>query len=206
MTRDNTSVYQIVVQDYKQTCQKYGPRDESGERHPSKPHEAVRSSIAPLARSLRNNAHIDPDDLITAISLERLRYAEALHFLGFDHAASAEILRCWIRLKLDAPAGGPYDLLGIALAAIAELGEPDTPRVSSHDDTMGGITGCWDAPPRSDWPLVFAQIFNHDTLAAIQRVGVYFAPDFTKAKWLVYHMVQRKWERLLGFSKWHRRP
>ncbi|KAI0976482.1 hypothetical protein F4678DRAFT_482629 [Xylaria arbuscula] len=206
MTRDTTFAYhQIAVQDYKQTWQKHDPRDESGEHQPSKPHEAVRGSMTPLARSLRDNAHTDPDDLTAALSLERLRYAEALHFLGFDHAAGAEILRCWIRLKLEAPAGGPYDLLGIALAAIAELGEPDT-RDACHDDMAGRIPGCWDAPPRSDWPLVFARVFNHDTLAAIQRVGVYFAPDFTKAKWLVYHMVQRKWERLLGLNKWCRRP
>lgn len=141
---------------------------------------------------LQGSAHTEPDDLIAALVREPLGYLEALQSLGFEHNTSLSILRYWITVKLDAPAGGPYNLLGIALAAIAELGEPNM----RADDCR--VVDCGNAPARSDWPLVFAQVLNCEALAAVQRLGVYFAPDFAKAKWLVYHMVLRRWERLVG--------
>ncbi|TGJ86660.1 hypothetical protein E0Z10_g2110 [Xylaria hypoxylon] len=148
--------------------------------------------LAPLAPSLSENTNTEPDDLIATLVRDQLNYMEALKFLGFGHETSASILRCWIALKLDAPAGGPYDLLGIALAAIAELGENDM------RDCHCDVVGCGNTPPRSEWQFAFAEILNYEALAAVQRVGAYLAPDFTKAKWLVYHMVLRRWRELVG--------
>ncbi|KAJ8106680.1 hypothetical protein ONZ43_g6982 [Nemania bipapillata] len=86
--------------------------------------------------------------------------------------------------------GGPYELFGVALAAIAEMGEPE------GDNNVG--RGRMNRSPRSEWQLAFAQVLNGEALAAAGRLGAHMAPDFAKAKWLVYHMVMRRWERFLG--------
>jgi hypothetical protein len=123
---------------------------------------------------------------------ERLGYVQALEFIGFNHDISVSILRYWITLKLSAPAGGPYNLLGVALAAIAELGEP------GMHTCHGGIASREkkNKTPRPEWQFVFGQAFNHKALRSIRRGGVYQAPDFKKAKWLVYGIVVSRWEGL----------
>ncbi|KAI3320454.1 hypothetical protein HD806DRAFT_506419 [Xylariaceae sp. AK1471] len=165
-------------------------------RHFSVSHEQLWGSTAqppPLARSLHSGLDGEVADLISVLVQERLSYVDVLEFLGFNHDISLSILQYWITLKLSAPAGGPYDLLGVALAAIAELGEPGI------QTFQGGIvnhkkTG---KPPRSEWQLVFAQVLNHEALRLIRRDGAYHALSFTKAKWLVYRMVLSRWERLV---------
>ncbi|RWA06265.1 hypothetical protein EKO27_g8834 [Xylaria grammica] len=150
------------------------------------------SHLISLAPSLPDDAPTEPDDLINALVREQINYIEALEFLGFEYETSVSILRCWIALKLNAPTGGPYDLLGVALAAVAELGETEM------RDCHGNAAGYGSTLSRSEWRTAFAQILNYKALAAIGRVGVYLAPDFTKAKWLVYHMVLRRWRKLVG--------
>jgi hypothetical protein len=132
------------------------------------------------------------------LAQERLGFAEALEFLGFNYDTSMSMLRYWTILRLSAPAGGPYDLLGIALAAIAELGEPGTQTRTCHGEKEKTTK----APcPRSEWRLVFAQALNYEGLRSIRRAGAYLAPNFTKAKWLVYRMVLRRWDELVQRRK-----
>ncbi|KAI0427353.1 hypothetical protein F5Y09DRAFT_344756 [Xylaria sp. FL1042] len=200
MTRHAAPAYHATYKDHDQRCEKSDFRSESWQQS-SVPQERLQGSIAqrtPFALSLHGNAYTEPDDLIALLVRERLNYLKVLRFLGFEYQTSVAILRCWITLQLDAAAGGPYDLLGIALAAIAELGEPGEPDTRARH---GDAVGCWEAPPRPDWPLIFAQVLNYEALAAIRSVGVYFAPDFTKAKWLVYHMVLRQWQKLVGLGE-----
>ncbi|KAF2966692.1 hypothetical protein GQX73_g6883 [Xylaria multiplex] len=120
-----------------------------------------------------------------------LRNIDVLNHLGFGYETSVSILECWNTLRDDAPAGGPYKIIGVALATIAELGETEMP------ECHGQVVGSRNAPARSEWAAAFAQILNDETLAAAQRVGAYLAPDFTQAKWLVHHMVLRRWEQLV---------
>ncbi|KAI1277728.1 hypothetical protein F5Y07DRAFT_84326 [Xylaria sp. FL0933] len=189
--------YYATNKDRDQRCQNNDNRPESGQQS-SVPHERVQGStgqLRPFASSLQDHAHMRRDDLIDLLVLERYHYVEALRFLGFEHQTAEAIVRRWITLKMDAAAGGPYDLLGVALAAIAELGESGGPDMRAcHGDPVGR----WEAPPRSDWLLIFAQVLNEEAITVIQHGGVYFAPDFAKAKRLVYHMVRIRWERLLG--------
>ncbi|KAI0541863.1 hypothetical protein GGR58DRAFT_497757 [Xylaria digitata] len=121
----------------------------------------------------------------------KLRNIGVLNHLGFGHETSVSILKCWTTLRDDASAGGPYEIIGVALATIAELGETEM------RECHGRIMGSGNAPPRSEWPAAFAQILNDETLVAAQRIGAYLAPDFKKAKWLVHHMVLNRWEQLV---------
>ncbi|KAI1161891.1 hypothetical protein F5B18DRAFT_674045 [Nemania serpens] len=146
------------------------------------------------ASSRDGDARIEPDDLVAVLVREQPSYVTVLELLGFTAKTSALILRYWIALKLDAPTGGPYELLGVALATIAELGEPEMR--ASRGDGMGG--GKMNRCPTSEWQLAFAQVLNRDGLREVCRVGAYLAPDFTKAKWLVYQMVMRRWGELIG--------
>ncbi|KAI0805360.1 hypothetical protein GGR55DRAFT_698333 [Xylaria sp. FL0064] len=171
--------YYATNKDRDQRCQKHDNRSESRQQS-SVPHERAQGftgRLEPFASSLPDNAYMERDDLIAQLVQERHHCVEALRFLSFEYQTAKAIVRRWITLKMDAAAGGPYDLLGVALAAIAELGEPGEPDMRAcHGDA----------------------VLNREALAAIQNVGVYLAPDFTKAKWLVYHTVLRRWEKLLG--------
>ncbi|KAI1191611.1 hypothetical protein F5B17DRAFT_382606 [Nemania serpens] len=71
--------------------------------------------------------------------------------LGFTNKTSMLILRYWVALKLDAPTGGPYELLGVALAAIAELGEPEMPTSSGAVMSRETVNRC----PMFEWRLAF---------------------------------------------------
>ncbi|KAI1114554.1 hypothetical protein F5Y14DRAFT_450858 [Nemania sp. NC0429] len=115
-----------------------------------------------------------------------------LQLLGFTEKTSEFIFRYWVALKRDAPTGGPYDLLGVALATIAELGEPEM-RTSCGDAIIcREMIGC----STSEWERAFAEVLNLDGLRGVWEAGAYFAPDFTKAKWLVNRMLVRRWEEL----------
>ncbi|KAI1346057.1 hypothetical protein F5Y01DRAFT_32466 [Xylaria sp. FL0043] len=197
MTWHEAPSYYATNEDRDQRCQKHDNRSESRQQS-SVPHERVQGStgqLEPFASSPRDKDYMERDDLIAQLVRERHHYVEALRFLGFEYLTAEAIVRRWITLKMDAAAGGPYDLLGVALAAIAELGETGEPDMRAcHGDPVGR----WEAPPRCDWLLIFAQILNQEALTVIQNGGVYFAPDFAKAKRFVYHMVRRRWENLLG--------
>ncbi|KAI8625640.1 hypothetical protein F5Y19DRAFT_489477 [Xylariaceae sp. FL1651] len=145
--------------------------------------------VAPLEQSSWNR---EPDHLASVILQERLCYLKALESLGFKDDTSMSILRYWVTINLNAPTGGPYDLLGVVLAAIAELGEPDLQTCyggNKRRDRTNKI-------PKPEWEYAFAQALNNEALRSIWRAGVYLAPSFTKAKWIVYRMVMRRWEDL----------
>ncbi|KAI0103788.1 hypothetical protein GGR51DRAFT_241210 [Nemania sp. FL0031] len=146
--------------------------------------------------------HTAPDDLIaTPLDGGRLEYVKILEYLGFRHKASIAILRYWAAVELDAPTGGPYSLLGVALAAIAELGEPETRGCRGRGGGRGGGDGAGletKSQSRSEWYLAFAWVLNSEALAAIHSGGAYMAPNFTEAKWLVHRMVTGRWDSLVG--------
>ncbi|KAI1201179.1 hypothetical protein F5X97DRAFT_320547 [Nemania serpens] len=143
---------------------------------------------SPCAASRGGSARIEPDDLVSVLVRELPAYVAMLEVLGFNGKTSISILRYWVALELDAPTGGPYELLGVALATIAELGEPEM-RTS-----RGKMNGC----PKSEWQLAFAQVLNCHALLEVGRAGAYVAHDFAKAKWLAYQVVVRRWGELIG--------
>ncbi|KAI1818788.1 hypothetical protein GGS20DRAFT_526860 [Poronia punctata] len=128
----------------------------------------------------------DMDDLISILVRERLGYASFLERLGFSYNTSISILRYWVTLGLKAPAGGPYDLFGTALAVIAELDEPRyDPGMKCDEQSMAS---------KRDWLLAFAPILNDRALSSLRRARVHQAETFTQAKWVVYRMMVGWWE------------
>ncbi|KAI1185603.1 hypothetical protein F5B17DRAFT_25594 [Nemania serpens] len=140
------------------------------------------------------SAQIEPGDVVSKLVREQPGYVTVLVLLGFTNKTSMLILRYWVALKLDAPTGGPYELLGVALATIAELGEPEMPTSCGHVMSRGTMNRC----SIFEWQLAFSQVLNRNGLREVCRVGVYLAPNFTEAKWLVYQMVKRRWAELTG--------
>jgi hypothetical protein len=132
-----------------------------------------------------NNPYRDVDDLIPAIVQERPGYMFFLERLGFNHDTSISILRYWVTLKLKAPAGGPYDLFGTALAVIAELDEPRTQ--TCHDCI--NVREAPEKPCKLDWFLAFAHILNDRALSSFRRVGIHRSQNFSQVKRMVYHMM-----------------
>ncbi|KAI1121549.1 hypothetical protein F5Y10DRAFT_282401 [Nemania abortiva] len=193
MTRHNVHAHQAVDKSQSWIRQPDRPQH-SPMLH--EPRRGLTAQAAGLPPSLRSDTHTEPD--IAAALIRELGYVEMLHFLGFKLDTSVAILRYWAALKLDASTGGPYDLLGVALGAIAELGELETRGCRGDVADLGKMN----QSPRSEWHLAFAQVLNCEALAAVRRAGAYVAPDFAKAKWLVCHMVMRRWERLVGWVRY----
>jgi len=169
-----------------------GPRDTnygySGQSHSHEPPDQLPGSteqLVALGSSVRDNPHKDIDDLISAIVQERPGYMFFLERLGFNHDTSILILRYWTTLKLKAPAGGPYDLFGTALAVIAELDEPRTQ--TCHDCI--NVRETPEIPCKLDWFLAFAHILNDRALLSLRRVGIHRAQNFGQAKCMVYRMM-----------------
>ncbi|KAI1259110.1 hypothetical protein F5Y18DRAFT_318173 [Xylariaceae sp. FL1019] len=119
---------------------------------------------------------------------ERVGYLQMLQLLGFNGSLAVSILHHWVSLKVNAPAGGPYGVLGAALAAIAELNDSCTVDMIKQ--------GQPDMSKESEWESTFAQVLNYEALRTVRAAGVYLAPDFTKAKWMVYRLLMRRWEIL----------
>ncbi|KAI1174142.1 hypothetical protein F4777DRAFT_580306 [Nemania sp. FL0916] len=120
--------------------------------------------------------------------LDHVRLFEAV---GFKHQASMSIFHYWFTILQDAPAGGPYDLLGAALAAIAELSEPKGWPSYGDNHEVSAFA----------WQRTFAQVLNYEALEAVREAGAYLAPDFAKAKLLVNRLIQQRWEQLVRFGK-----
>ncbi|KAI0393947.1 hypothetical protein F5Y17DRAFT_279875 [Xylariaceae sp. FL0594] len=156
--------------------------------HSHKPLEQLpEPTELPVALSipLRGAADGDIDGLVYALGEERPEYLFFLERLGFNHETSWAILRYWITLKLKAPAGGPYDLFGTALAVIAELDEPQ--KRTCHD-----CINVRQAPGKSckvDWFLAFARILNDRALASLQSIVLHRPRSFKQAKIIVYRMM-----------------
>ncbi|KAI0876668.1 hypothetical protein GGS24DRAFT_211115 [Hypoxylon argillaceum] len=201
MTRHKAPTRQAADQSCSQTHQNQGQGlGLEDPRHPLMSHEpqwGLTAQAAAVVPYLRSGTHAELDDLIAALVRMEMGYIEVLEFLGFTRETSKSILRYWVVLKLDAPTGGPYGLLGVALAAIADMGEPE---VRACEDSGGGGGGTTNQSPKSEWQPAFAQVLNNEALAAVGRLGAYLAPDFSKAKQLVYHMIMRRWERLMGHT------
>ncbi|KAI1326687.1 hypothetical protein F5Y16DRAFT_374383 [Xylariaceae sp. FL0255] len=155
----------------------------STNREPTIQHPPWRPSSTWDYEPLPLNTPAEVQNVFPVLLRERLGYLATLTFLGFNEYAGYTILQYWITLKLGASAGGPYKLIGVALAAIAELGEVE----SCTRSTMT----C-----RSQWRVTFARMLTHETLMALQRIGVYDSPTFSQAKWMVYRLMMERWEEL----------
>ncbi|KAI0020883.1 hypothetical protein F4780DRAFT_316411 [Xylariomycetidae sp. FL0641] len=107
---------------------------------------------------------------------ERASLISTLTHLGFREDISWSILRYWIMLKVNAPAGGPYALIGVALAAVAEVRERE------GQASMG-------------W---FAGVLNEDMLQLLRR---HSNLDLRGAKALVSRIMLARWERLVKLNR-----
>ncbi|KAI0148384.1 hypothetical protein GGR57DRAFT_505177 [Xylariaceae sp. FL1272] len=127
-------------------------------------------------------------DISILMVRERVGYLQMLQLLGFNRSLALSILQYWVSLKVNASAGGPYGVFGVALAAIAELNDSCTKDANKQGQS--------DKLKRSEWQSIFAQVLNNETLRCVRTAGVYLAPDFTKAKWMVYRLLMKRWEIL----------
>ncbi|KAI1339403.1 hypothetical protein F5Y15DRAFT_416267 [Xylariaceae sp. FL0016] len=124
---------------------------------------------------------------------ERVHHLDTLAYVGFREDMSCAILEYWITLKVYASSGSPYSLLGVALAALAEVEEVhDYHSLESHKKPS--------MVSRSDWPLLFAQVLHEGMLRHIGNAHVYSAPSFTNAKLLVCRIIQGRWRDIAWYA------
>ncbi|CAJ2506624.1 Uu.00g078100.m01.CDS01 [Anthostomella pinea] len=170
--------------------------------NPSRSTTALTSPLyAGIRRVCRNtpfSAHATSADgtFMALLLRERASYISTLSYMGFREDISWSILRYWIALTIHASSAGPYDMVGMALAAVAELGEP-----TGQDHLDDPYFGTANNILRSEWPSMLGHVLTEDMLRHIDTTGIYLAPTFSDAKLLVSRIIVGRRKRLAAYRR-----
>ncbi|KAI0512835.1 hypothetical protein F5B22DRAFT_657665 [Xylaria bambusicola] len=120
--------------------------------------------------------------------------ARTLRQMGLNRRTCTLILRSWYASPT---AGVPDGLLREVLIFIAQLNEyeDDMPPRPVFDGSTGKK-----GPPRSQWDSIFAEVLTLRTRAILREIGVYDAPDWVEAKYIVGRMLRRNWATFTGLK------